>query len=102
LRHRWLKVEERKNERALPSEEKGEVKSRREPLVRILLSLLSDKGRGAGYIGEERKRERSCACTTGVGGSSSLVSCVPRSLFVVVAACGCMPWCRFFTCKWLE
>jgi hypothetical protein len=58
LSHRWLKVEEGKNERALPSEKKREGKSKKSQRVSRGPCSLFYQTRGAGYISEQREREK--------------------------------------------
>jgi hypothetical protein len=80
----------RKNERAFPSEEKREGKSKK--------SARDSRGpcspfyqtRGASYIGEGRERGRGVVYARQVcGGSLLLTQRVPLSLFAAAVACGC-------------
>jgi hypothetical protein len=104
LSHGWLKVEEGKNEKALPSEEKRDGKSKKSERDSRGPCSPFYKTRGAGYIGEERKRERGCACNTGVlgGGDFLLLQRVLLSLFAAAVACGCLSSCHPFTRMWQE
>jgi hypothetical protein len=63
--HDWLEVEE---ERECSSWEKEEVKVKKASSPREDPCSPLYQTRGAGYISEERNKERDCACTTAVRG----------------------------------